>query len=194
MSKSTGNVISPFGIINEYKELAIYPEEVLRFMVTSEVSTFEDGDLTIDSMRAAYQSKLANGVGNLTSRVMKMATTNFTEAIKIEGEVLNNINIEVRASIENLCATYDHQRYMQSAWDNINALDEYISTNTPFKKVKSEDQSIKQEGLDNITHCVHELYKISELIKLVMPKTSKLIQELIINHKLPDTPIFNRLA
>ena len=194
MSKSTGNVISPFDIINEYKGLAMYPEEVLRFIVTSEVSTFEDGDLTVESMRTAYQSKLANGIGNLTSRVMKMATSNFTQPIKIEGDILKNISSEVRERIENLCASYDHQRYMQSTWENINNLDEYISTNTPFKKVKSEDESIKQEGLNNITHCVQELYKISELIKLTMPKTSKLIQGLISNHKAPEVPIFNRLV
>lgn len=194
MSKSTGNVISPFDIINEYKDLTPFPEEVLRFIVTSEVSTFEDGDLTVESMRAAYQSKLSNGIGNLTSRIMKMATTNFTETIKIEGETLDNINSEVKNRIENLCATYDHSKYMQEVWHDISVLDEYISENAPFKKVKSEDENIKAEGLDNIIHCVHELYKISELIKLAMPKTSALIQELISEHKLPERPIFNRLS
>jgi methionyl-tRNA synthetase len=76
MSKSIGNVINPFDVIEMFKDATDYPEDVLRFILLHEVPSFEDGDITIESIKTAYTAYLANGIGNLTSRIMKMVTTN----------------------------------------------------------------------------------------------------------------------
>jgi len=69
MSKSLGNVISPFDIVNEYGT------DALRYYVARELSTFEDSDVTMEKFKESYNANLANGIGNLTSRIMKMAVT-----------------------------------------------------------------------------------------------------------------------
>ena len=42
MSKSLGNVINPFDIIEMFKDVTDYPEDVLRFILLHEVPSFED--------------------------------------------------------------------------------------------------------------------------------------------------------
>jgi methionyl-tRNA synthetase len=42
-------------------------------ILPKEISPFEDGDITKESFKDAYNAHLANGLGNLFSRVMKMA-------------------------------------------------------------------------------------------------------------------------
>jgi methionyl-tRNA synthetase len=70
MSKSIGNVINPFDVIEMFKDATDYPEDVLRFILLHEVPSFEDGDITIESIKTAYTAYLANGIGYLTSFVV----------------------------------------------------------------------------------------------------------------------------
>ncbi len=68
MAKSLGNVVSPIELVNEYGT------DALRYFLAREVSSFEDSPFTIERFKTAYNSGLANGLGNLVSRVMKMAS------------------------------------------------------------------------------------------------------------------------
>jgi methionyl-tRNA synthetase len=70
MSKSLGNVISPVDIVREYGT------DAFRYFVARELQPFEDSDFTLERFKEAYNAKLANGIGNLVSRIMKMATSN----------------------------------------------------------------------------------------------------------------------
>jgi methionyl-tRNA synthetase len=76
MSKSLGNVVNPLDVINEYGT------DALRYFVAREISPFEDSPFTIERFKSAYNTNLANGLGNLISRVMKMATTHLKQNIK----------------------------------------------------------------------------------------------------------------
>ena len=66
MSKSIGNVINPYDVVAEYGT------DALRYFVLRELSSFEDSPFTMERFREAYNSGLANGIGNLTSRLMNM--------------------------------------------------------------------------------------------------------------------------
>ena len=67
MSKTLGNVVDPRDIVNEYGT------DALRYFLLAEVSSFEDSPFTIERFKDSYNSGLANGIGNLTNRIMKMA-------------------------------------------------------------------------------------------------------------------------
>ena len=81
MSKSLGNVVSPFDLVEEYGTDAV------RYYIARHLNTFEDSDFTEEKFKEAYNANLANGLGNLVSRVMKMAETNLDEPV----EVIDNI-------------------------------------------------------------------------------------------------------
>ncbi|MDO8620214.1 MAG: methionine--tRNA ligase, partial [bacterium] len=77
MSKTLGNVIDPNELIAEYGG------EAVRFFLARHISPFEDGDITLESFKEAYNADLANGIGNLTSRVMKMAMDNLSGPVSV---------------------------------------------------------------------------------------------------------------
>src|SRR6185503_18100280 len=71
MSKTLGNVADPTEIVKEYGT------DALRFFLAKEISNFEDSPFTMERFKDAYNAGLANGLGNLTSRIMKMAQDNL---------------------------------------------------------------------------------------------------------------------
>src|SRR5438270_3311302 len=66
MSKSLGNVLDPFKVIEEYGT------DALRFYLMRDVPFGSDGAVGMDAVRARYDSELANEFGNLASRTLAM--------------------------------------------------------------------------------------------------------------------------
>src|SRR5512140_2529029 len=68
MSKSLGNVLDPFEVIDHYGT------DALRFYLMRDVAFGGDGAVGIDAVRTRYASELANEYGNLASRTIAMIT------------------------------------------------------------------------------------------------------------------------
>src|ERR671920_315259 len=66
MSKSLGNVLDPFAVIDRYGT------EALRFYLMRDVTFGADGSTSMDGVRARYEGELANELGNLASRTIAM--------------------------------------------------------------------------------------------------------------------------
>ncbi len=177
MSKSIGNVINPFDVIEMFKDVTDYPEDVLRFILLHEVPSFEDGDITVESIKTAYTAYLANGIGNLTNRIMKMAITNN---VKVKGTVLYEV--------EGL-AVFDTRQAISSLMFKVHLLDKMIQEEEAFKVVKSDMDA----GKILISNYVSHLDGIAKSLALFLPRTSAKILECITENKMPEKPLFNRL-
>src|SRR3712207_3087369 len=66
MSKSLGNVLDPFEVIDQYGV------DALRFYLMRDVGFGEDGSVSFDGVHTRYTSELANDLGNLASRTLSM--------------------------------------------------------------------------------------------------------------------------
>ena len=66
MSKSLGNVLDPFEVIDRFGA------DALRFYLFREVSFGQDGSISTAGFEARYETELANDYGNLASRVLAM--------------------------------------------------------------------------------------------------------------------------
>ncbi|HEV3129105.1 MAG TPA: class I tRNA ligase family protein, partial [Solirubrobacteraceae bacterium] len=66
MSKSLGNVLDPFEVIEQYGT------DALRFYLMRDVPFGADGTVGMDNVRARYDAELANEYGNLASRIIAM--------------------------------------------------------------------------------------------------------------------------
>jgi methionyl-tRNA synthetase len=179
MSKSLGNVISPFDVIERFKSVTSFPEDVLRFVLLHEISSFEDGDITMASIEESYQAHLANGIGNLTSRIMKMATTHGV-----------TLYPTYTFSADRHLDVYDTHKALQGLMTTVRDLDEYIATNEPFKVIKTD----QTQGKEMISHCLSELFKIAHQLSLYLPSVSEKILECIHNTTMPERPLFERLS
>src|SRR6185503_12999026 len=66
LSKSTGNVVDPLAVIDEWGL------DAFRFYVVRELDIGPDGNWTDAGFAARYQAELANGLGNLVNRSLSM--------------------------------------------------------------------------------------------------------------------------
>ncbi len=183
MSKSLGNVINPFDVIAEFKEVCAFPEDVLRFVLLHDVPSFEDGDLTMESVKASYAAHLQNGIGNLTSRIMKMATTHIELPVEMHETIHQN-------AIDTAFAAFDIKRALEHVMGAVAELDAYIQSTEPFKVVKVSPE----EGVVLITEMVERLHRIATILDPFLPATSTEIKRLIASHVMPVKPLFNRLG
>jgi len=176
MSKSIGNVANPLDIISEYGT------DALRYYLTREVSSVEDGDYTAERFKEVYNANLANGLGNLVSRIMKMAETNLEEPIKRPEPA--SFPKEYTQALE----SFEFNKVMDFVWEKIGELDAQIQETQPFKLVKED----KEKAVEIIKELVRDLYLIARLLNPFMPETSEKIKNLAKENKSPETPLFLR--
>lgn len=190
MSKSLGNVINPFDIIERYKAVTPYAEEVLRFVMCHEVSTYDDSDITAAGIDVAYSSYLQNGIGNQVNRILKLSS-----------QYLNADDInKILAEVEKTTLDDNYKAYLEDfkineathlVTDKQKKLDEYIQSSEPFKLVKVEEtleqgKTIIRESLVRLLDIGHHLY-------FFMPRASMDMYNHIKENRMPETPMFNRL-
>ena len=181
MSKSLGNAVSPAEIVNEYGA------DALRYFVTRELHPFEDSPFTRERFKEAYNANLANGLGNLVSRILKMAEANIRDVnILIHANNTNGAKFP-REFIEAI-EKYDLKTAMDFIWEKIQAADKRIQATGPFKLVKTEPEKAKKI----IGELLSGLSEIAKLLLPFLPETAEKILNLIETGKAPETPLFPR--
>lgn len=178
MSKSLGNVINPNDIIKEYGT------DALRYFLLREISSFEDSPFTMERFKEDYNSGLANGLGNLTSRIMKMAETNLEIFPEIPMMTLTEDWMTALTAMEN----FNIGEAMNIVFRHVNELDELIQDKQPFKLVKTN----KEEAIEIIKDLLIKLHNIGQMLLPLMPETSKKIMEIVKSGKMPSEPLFLR--
>jgi methionyl-tRNA synthetase len=170
MSKTIGNVIDPEELLAEYGTDAV------RYFLARHISPFEDGDLTREGFKDAYNANLANGLGNLVARITKLAEDNLSEGTRPAPEGFDK---EYTDAIEK----FEVNHALDYCFALVTALDEKITTEQPFKVVKSDPE----KGRELIKELTQELYVIARMLNPFMPQTSQKIKEAIVANKKPDT-------
>jgi len=183
MSKSIGNVINPFEVIEEFTSATDFPEDVVRFVVTHDFASFEDSPGSREYIRASYSSQLANGVGNLTSRIMKLSQTYRTEAFHDQPFHFSSAYLEAFEK-------YDLREAIIYCMQIVKKLDTRIQDTEPFKVVKVDPE----KGKALITALVYDLAILAQHLEPFLPKTSAKMLECIRANIVPEKPLFNRLS
>jgi methionyl-tRNA synthetase len=169
MSKTLGNIIDPEELLQEYGTDAV------RYFLARHISPFEDGDITREHFKEAYNADLANGLGNLVARIMKLAEDNLEKGTRPEPE---DFPKEYTDALEH----FEVNKAADVIWERIKLLDQQITDTAPFKVIKTNPE----EGKELIAALTEELYLIGRMLNPLMPRTSKLIKDAIISNKKPD--------
>jgi methionyl-tRNA synthetase len=176
MSKSLGNVINPLEVIEKYGV------DALRYVLLRHASPFEDSDLTLETIHHYYTDHLTNGLGNLVARVMKLAETYLEKPIARPGAS------PFLQEYWDMIDAFEFNRAMDLIWNRIQALDERITREEPFKVVKKD----VEKGRELIAELATELYQIGRLLNPFMPKTNEIIKKAVLENKKPKN-LFPRI-
>ena len=175
MSKSLGNTIDPNEIVSEYGK------DALRYFLAREISTFEDSPFTREMFKDAYNANLANGLGNLVSRVLTMAQNNIDKPVKTKEASLSK---DFAEAIED----YNLQKATDIVFAKVKELDTKIQETQPFKLIKTD----KERAVEIIKELVQGIYEIAIHLEAILPETSEKIKKLVKENKKPETPLFVR--
>ncbi len=180
MSKSLGNVISPYELVQKYGT------EATRYLLLRHVHPVDDSDVTWERLDEWYTANLVNGLGNLVARVMKLAEEHLPEPVSIL-DMGHMINPAFFAHLE----TFSFQEALNEVFALVGGADEYMATQEPYKKIKDEDTA--EEARADFKYLVSELVRIALYLAPFMPSTSALILDTVHTNKKPEN-LFPRLA
>ena len=130
MSKSKGNVAYPEPIVK------VLGNDALRYYLLRETVFGQDGNFSREALITRYNADLANGLGNLASRVLAMIESYFESHVP-EPTSDESITKFVSGPIESIVRQeFDAFRFstaMQEIWRFISQVDAYLVQEKPWK-------------------------------------------------------------
>jgi len=161
MSKSLGNVIDPFMLVQKYGTDAV------RYYLLAEISPFEDGDFTIEKFSVRYHSDLANGLGNLVARV-----SNLIEKNNLIFKLQSGSDDKLKKIIADHLVAYKFNEALAELWSKLKRCDEIITHREPWK-IK-DPQELKKV----IAPIAQDILNVALLLQAFLPGTaSRIINE-----------------
>ena len=127
MSKSLGNVESPFEIVEKYGT------DALRFWLAHDVNPFEDGDFTREKFRESYNANLANGLGNFAARGLALGSSLWQfEAPPVSSETAQKIDA-VKEIVREKLNEFKFHEALAAIWNLMAFGDGSINRTEPWK-------------------------------------------------------------
>ncbi len=151
ISKTTGNIVDPLAVINEWGI------DAFRFYVLRELDIGPDGNWTDAGFQSRYNSELANGLGNLLNRSLSMLKSYRSGIVPKQADQLAPDAEKAIAETKTLLGRNELQAALQRIWELVTRANQYIDQTKPFKLAK--DQSKSQE-LDDILYNLAEVCRI----------------------------------
>jgi methionyl-tRNA synthetase len=148
MSKTLGNVIDPFEVIDRLGA------DALRFYLLREVQWGQDGDVTWEGLERRYSGELANDLGNLVSRSTAMLVRYRDGVVPDARNALEPVHESVAARI----AQVDLTGALEEIWRLVRTANRYVEEQQPWVLAKS-DQA------DDVARLDEALYTLVDTVR-----------------------------
>jgi methionyl-tRNA synthetase len=180
MSKSLGNVLDPFEVMDRFGT------DALRYYCFREVSFGQDGGVSTVTFGERYETELANEFGNLASRTLAMIARYRDSTVPAAG-----LDPELSADFEGLgdevCGLLDQAEITQALeriWQRVRRLNRYVEERAPWKLAKDET---KADELDVTLRSLAEGLRVVTV--LLLPYIPESAEKLLAALGAPDTDI-----
>jgi len=178
MSKTRGNIVRAETIID------VMGNDALRYFLLREVVFGQDGGFSFDSLVQRYDSDLANGLGNLSSRTLTMIQRYFQGKIpypsaaasrqaadkniaKLAGTIIKNYN--------QLFNEYQFSRALEAAWSLVGAVNKYIVEQEPWVVADKSDEESRARLATILYTSAEALRIVTALVHPVIPESTRKI-------------------
>ncbi len=183
MSKSLGNVIYADDLVRHFGT------DGVRYYLLHEMPYAQDGTITYEKIINAYNTDLANTLGNLANRTVAMVNKYFGGTVPgkdvptdFDAE-LKEVAESAKANTIRLMDEYRTADALDALWSLANRANKYIDETMPWALAKDE---AKQGELKTVMfHLVESLKWISSLLAPFMPETAEKLATAI-GVKLPE--------
>jgi methionyl-tRNA synthetase len=141
ISKSTGNIVDPIAVINEWGL------DAFRFYVVRELDIGPDGNWTDAGFRGRYQAELANGLGNLVNRSLSMLKRYRGGIVPARSDELAAEAARAVAQTRAHLETSELQAALLAIWSLVTRANQYVDQTAPFKLAKDPAQAGRLDGV-----------------------------------------------
>ena len=141
MSKSSGNVINPMDLIDDY---GVDP---VRYYLMREMVLGQDANFTLKSFVNRYNSDLANDFGNLLSRISTLINKNYdgympeVSSLGDKEKRLKSISIELVKKFDNNMSRMSINEAIEETLQFVRNINRYFEHMAPWKLVKEDLKS-----------------------------------------------------
>ena len=173
MSKSKLTGIAPSQITDTFGS------DAFRYYFLSAITFGQDGSFSWEDLSARYQAELANGFGNLASRVIAMVIKYFDGSIPAAelDPVITEIEKRVTDAANTQIDAFAINEALATIWELVDALNGYITDTEPWALAKDPAQRERLESV--LATAVHGLGTLAVLLAPVLPKATARLWEAI---------------
>jgi methionyl-tRNA synthetase len=146
MSKSKGTGLHPFEVIDRFGV------DSYRYFFMREISFGHDGNFTWEAMSERHNADLANGLGNLASRVLAMLASNYDGVVP--EPTVHGAESDLPRVIADAVARYDEhmlairlQPALVAVWDIVARANQYLVEKAPWKLAKDPSDADELAGV-----------------------------------------------
>jgi methionyl-tRNA synthetase len=167
MSKSLGNVLDPFAVIERFGA------DALRFYLLRDVPFGQDGSVSTGAFEQRYSSELANDLGNLASRTLAMVVRyrdGVVSAAEVDPVLVPDFDgLTVR--VEELIGRAELTLALEEIWERVRRLNRYVEEQAPWQLAKDDARA---EELDRVLGTLVEgLRVVAVLLWPYLPASSE---------------------
>jgi len=185
MSKSRGNTVT----VDELLDLA--QPDYIKYFLLREISIGADGNFSYELLMTRVNSDLANDLGNLCNRILKMIDSYFEGQIpevletKSRDEELKQFTVETidlyRTNFDNLAIN----KAIDNVWELISTVNKYLVVNEPWKLAEEVSQ---KDRLSTVLYYSAECLRvIAVMLAPVIPDgCSSILKQLGVEKSLDD--------
>lgn len=174
MSKSLGNVVNPMEMADKYGV------DAFRYFLLSEMTLGQDAAFSEEAFVKRYNSDLANDLGNMLNRAVKLIVRYFDSKVPAPGNMLENEDKELLAAASDAADAMEHavrnlhlDKGIETVMNVVRKANRYMETTAPWTLAKEG----KTERLASVLYTAAETLRVvAQLLLPVMPeKMTKLL-------------------
>ncbi len=141
----------------------------------------QDGSFSFDALVQRYDSDLANGLGNLSSRTLTMISRYFngsvpypspTVARKDSDDVIKEHALRVITEFGQLFDDYQFSRALESAWSLVGAVNKYLVEEEPWIVAEKEGEESRARLATILYTSAEALRIVTALVYPVLPESA----------------------